>query len=100
MRKEKLNEGFEPNISICTDDPFYIRKYVEMGLGIAIFPIFSWKGQFSGDVALIELDNYSRTTYLYRPQGRYATRASLIFEEILFEKTALDKSEDNKSELS
>ncbi len=94
------NAGFEPNISICTDDPFYIRKYVEMGLGIAIFPIFSWKGQFSGDVALIELDNYSRTTYLYRPQGRYATRASQIFEEILFEKTLSDSAADYKSELS
>lgn len=79
------NAGFEPNISICTDDPFYIRKYVEMGLGIAIFPLFSWKGQFSEEVALIPLDDYTRTTHLYRPLGKYATRASILFEEILFD---------------
>jgi hypothetical protein len=26
--------GFTPNIAIQTDDPFYVRKYIEMGLGI------------------------------------------------------------------
>lgn len=82
--------GFEPNISICTDDPFYIRKYVEMGLGIAIFPSFSWKGQFSGSVVLRDLGNYTRTTYLYRPVGKYETRASALFEKILAESAELD----------
>ena len=33
--------GFSPNIVLQSEDPFYIRKCVELGLGIAIVPEFS-----------------------------------------------------------
>lgn len=82
--------GFEPSISICTDDPMYIRKYVEMGLGVALFPTFSWKGQFSESVVVKSVGNFRRQTYIYRPEGRYTSRASAIFEEIL-EKTVREE---------
>jgi len=38
------NAGFKPKISIQCDDPFYMRKYIEMGLGIGFVPTLSWKG--------------------------------------------------------
>ncbi|MBQ8208060.1 MAG: LysR family transcriptional regulator [Clostridia bacterium] len=76
--------GFEPNIAICTDDPLYIRKYIEMGLGISIFPIFSWKGQFSDGVMLKNIGDFHRKTYIYHPKNRYISRASSVFKELLF----------------
>ena len=60
--------GFTPNISIQTDDPFYIRKYVELGLGIAFVPSCSWKGLFSDNVALKKIGDLSRNTYIYLPK--------------------------------
>ncbi len=57
--------GFTPNIGIMCDDPYYIRKYVEMGLGVALVPAFSWKGQFSKDTPLFHIGGFRRTTYLF-----------------------------------
>ena len=80
--------GFEPNIAICTDDPLYIRKYIEMGLGIALFPTFSWKGQFSDSVVLRSIGDFNRKTYIYHPVSRYMSGAYSIFERILIETVA------------
>ena len=35
--------GFEPRIALQSEDPFYIRKCVELGLGVAFIPAFSWR---------------------------------------------------------
>lgn len=66
--------GFTPNISIQTDDPFYVRKYVEMGLGIAFFPSCSWEGLFSDAVAIRKIGNYTRSTYVCLPSTRKVKR--------------------------
>ena len=57
--------GFSPRIAIQTDDPFYVRKYVEMGLGVAIVPGVSWSGLFSDNIKLINVGSYTRNTYIY-----------------------------------
>lgn len=64
---EKLCEksGFSPNISIFCDDPFYVRKYVEIGLGATFVPEFSWAGQFSDKIKLLDICDFKRTTYLF-----------------------------------
>ncbi len=57
--------GFIPNVSIRCDDPYYVRKCVELSLGIAVFPEISWRGMFSDDTVIRSLGEYTRKTYLY-----------------------------------
>ena len=80
-------EGFVPNISILGDDPFYLRKYVEMGLGVAFVPE-SWIEYFSKDVTFIKIGNYKRNTYLFLNKDRTQTRAIKLFLEMLTNYTA------------
>lgn len=64
--KKICNEiGFEPQIIIHCDDPFYVRKCVESGLGITFIPEISWKGQFSDTVIIKKIQNFSRNIYAY-----------------------------------
>ena len=62
--------GFAPRIALQSEDPFYIRKCVELGLGIALVPTFSWRGQFSDRVELRPVGPYSREVFLYRRTGK------------------------------
>ena len=75
--------GFVPNIAIRLDDPFYIRKYVELGLGVAFVPEISWAGLFSDGVVLRPLIGLRRRAYAYLPAGRPEKQASLKFLEVL-----------------
>lgn len=75
--------GFIPNVAISTDDPYYVRKYVEMGLGIALVPEISWRGLFSERIKLIDIGSYTRNTYLYVSDGHTASRASGLFYHLL-----------------
>lgn len=61
--------GFAPRIALQSEDPFYIRKCVELGLGIAVVPTFSWRGQFSDRIELRRAGDHSREVYLYRRVG-------------------------------
>ena len=67
--------GFVPNICIQGDDPFYIRKYLAMGLGIALVPSVSWQGQFDEAVELRTVGDFTRSTYLFWDGRRYLSRA-------------------------
>ena len=78
-----LSAGFTPNIAIQTDDPFYLRKYIEMGLGIAFVPTNSWRGLFHGGTILKSIENIRRKTYAYLPKDRRIKRAVRAFLEIL-----------------
>ena len=79
--------GFTPNIGIMCDDPYYIRKYVEMGLGVTLVPAFSWKGQFSEGTPMFRIGDFRRTTYLFNlPKSvlPYAAREFLPILESAF----------------
>ncbi len=56
--------GFEPRIAIQSDDPFYIRQCVELGLGVSVIPALSWRGQFSDRVLFKTLTGSVRKTYV------------------------------------
>lgn len=56
--------GFSPRIAIQSDDPFYVRQCVQMGLGVAVVPAFSWQGQFSENTVLKKLTVPPRDTYI------------------------------------
>ena len=58
------HNGFEPRIALQSDDPAFVRKCVELGLGVAFAPTISWKGQFSENVALKPL-GYFREIHVY-----------------------------------
>ena len=56
--------GFLPKCTVQSDDPTYIREYVELGMGVAPAPEFSWRGQFSDHVILRDVGEFYRDTYL------------------------------------
>ena len=75
--------GFVPHIAVQSDDPYYVRKCVELGLGVATVPLFSWKGQFGAGVALHPLPEQYRDTWLYTAPGRYLPLCARRFREML-----------------
>ena len=77
--------GFVPNIAIQTDDPFYVRKYVEMGLGIAFVPANSWRGLFPESIVLKKAEQLRRRTYAYLPKRKETKRSVEAFLEMLTE---------------
>ena len=82
------NAGFAPNIAIQTDDPFYLRKYIEMGLGIAFVPSNSWLGLFSENIVLKKADNIRRKTYVFLPRRKHLKRSVEMFLQVLKDKAA------------
>ncbi len=77
------NHGFEPNVVIQSDDPFYMRKCVELGLGVAFVPIFSWKGLFSDEVVLKPIEGFTRNTCAFRKRRKYMSRSDEEFLKAL-----------------
>ncbi len=75
--------GFDPNVIIQTDDPLYIRKYVELGLGITLFPAFSWKNQFSDNVSIKSISDFKRYIFVYQKKNKYISEASQKFLDTL-----------------
>lgn len=75
--------GFTPRIAVQCDDPFYIRKCVEMGMGISIMPAVSWRGQFSENICLKKIDCPPRNTYVYWDGGKYLPAVARAFLELL-----------------
>ena len=75
--------GFSPKIAMQSDDPFYVRKCVELGLGICVAPAFSWKGLFSENVVLKSLDGYARSTYVFANSARHLSLCARRFLDML-----------------
>ncbi|MBQ7718502.1 MAG: LysR family transcriptional regulator [Clostridia bacterium] len=85
--------NFVPDIAIQCDDPFYVRKYVALGLGIAFIPYISQRGQFPDNVVFKDAGNYKRKTFVYWNPKSHMTKAVKSFLEALTEefKTATEK---------
>ena len=80
--------GFSPRIVIFSDDPYYIRKCVELGLGAAFIPAVSWHGQFSENVTLKKIGNASRSTYAFRDAQKLFSKHARLFLKMLQEEFA------------
>lgn len=80
--------GFAPRVTIRSDDPHYVRRCVELGLGVTLSPAFSWRGQFSPDAVLRPIGGYRRRTYLYTPRFRRLPRAAREFIRVLLAECA------------
>jgi DNA-binding transcriptional LysR family regulator len=86
--------GFSPRIVICSDDPYYIRKCIELGLGVSLIPSTSWRGQFSEHVVLRRVGDHRRTTFVYRsdaPAPAVREFLRLLGEESAEEAMASDR---------
>ena len=77
--------GFKPHIVIRSDDPYYIRTCIELGLGISFIPSVSWRGQFSDQIVLKRVADYKRITYVYKNPCTCANQYIKDFLEILHE---------------
>ena len=75
--------GFEPNISIQTDDPYYVRKYIEMGLGVALYPAISWNDLVPKGARLIDLGAPNRRIYVFVKKDSAHLTTQKVFLEIL-----------------
>lgn len=62
--------GFSPQIVLQSDDPFYIRKCIELGLGISILPAVSWQGLFAENVSFMPICDHKRLIYVYMKPHR------------------------------
>lgn len=74
--------GFEPNIVMQSPDPAFIRKCVELDLGITFVPTISWHGLFSDHVAIKKLDGFYRTTYAYKNTDKFMKKSTKKFLEM------------------
>ena len=63
------NLGFTPHIVLQSEDPFYIRKCIELGLGISFVPELSCHGQFSENIAFKNIGKNKRNIYVYKKYG-------------------------------
>ena len=75
--------GFEPRIAPQSDDPAFVRKCVELGLGIAFAPMMSWKGQLSENVVTKPL-GYKREIYIYINESIHLPLCAKNFIDLLF----------------
>lgn len=77
--------GFSPRIVISAEDPYYVRKYVEMGLGIAIVPEVSWRGLFNENIAILDIGDFERQIYLFTINDKRLSRGEKIFAQMIKE---------------
>lgn len=74
-----------PEKIIVCDDPFYVRKYVSLGMGVAFAPSVSWKGLWPENVELLHIDgdSFTRSTYLYMKDPRFVDEEHRVFRDYL-----------------
>lgn len=79
--------GFTPNIIIECDDPYSLRKYIELDFGVALVPETSWHGELSENVKYLDIIDFdeSRVTYFY--QNKNSKDAAKRFYEYISKKT-------------
>jgi len=79
--------GFEPQISIICDDPYFVRKYVSENMGVALAPAVSWAGRFRENTVLLPLVDppIYTTSYLLWDGERYLSPAVQKFKQFIIE---------------
>ena len=87
--------GFKPHIVIRSDDPYYIRTCIELGLGISFIPSVSWRGQFSDQIVLKRVADYKRTTYVYKNPYTCTSQYIKDFLEMVHEECNKERNDLN-----
>ena len=89
------DNGFEPNIVIQSDDPFYMRKCIELGLGVAFIPELSWREMLSEEVAIKHIEGFSRNIYAFWNKNHMMSQAPKNFLKLLFDECDREMSLQN-----
>lgn len=77
--------NFNPEYVIECDDPYYIREYVKMGLGVTFFPEISWGGQKDENIKLIKINNgLYRDSFIYLNKDSSETAKIFVDNLIIF----------------
>ena len=58
--------GFRPHVVLQSDDTFFFRRCVTLGLVIAIVPQKAWKGHVAEHIAFKELGPYTHKIYIHQ----------------------------------
>ena len=83
--------GFQPNIIIESDDPQYLRKYIELDFGLAFVPETSWKGQMNGTQYLNVTDFHEqRITAAHCNRTRPMSAPAQAFFRMLIDRRKLE----------
>ena len=77
------NMGFDPHIVIQSPEPAFVRKCVDLNLGITFVPTISWQGLFSKKTVIKKLDGFYRTTYAYKNKCKFIKKSAKNFIEML-----------------
>ena len=77
--------GFEPQIPIICDDPYFVRKYVSENMGVALAPTISWAGRFRNNTVLVPVDDppIYAISYLLWDSDRYLSPAAQTFKQFI-----------------
>ena len=76
-------ENLRLKIAIQSDDPYYVRKYLDEGLGLAFVPSISWKNTLSQNTTLKPFGAYTRDTFVFYDDARFMTLAQKQFLQTL-----------------
>ena len=81
--------GFTPKSAIVCDDPYSLRGYLSMGMGIAFVPSVSWKGLLGENIRLLPLEEkiYRNTRLIWDGERRLPT-AVRLFRDFVLEQAA------------
>lgn len=77
--------GFEPQIPIICDDPYFVRKYVSENMGVALAPAVSWAGRFRNNTVLLPVVDppIYTTSYLLWDGNRNLSAAVQKFKQFI-----------------
>ena len=84
-------QGFVPNITIQSEDPNYIRAYLNMGLGVSLLCPSTHPKKYPESIILKSIGEYYRETYVFCERKSYLSPVKQCFLEDLiqtFEKKA------------
>ena len=80
------SKGFDPDVQVFCDDPYYIRKYISEKMGVALAPAVSWKGRFRDNTVLVPVeDSPEITSYLILDGTKHPSAAVAAFRDYLLE---------------
>ena len=96
--KKFKDMGFIPKLSYECDNFFMLKRMVEEGLGVAVWPEYSWRDRLKGkrtdfDVCLKSLDipGFTRSLYLIRQKDIKETEEMAAFCEFTIKYFQLTK---------
>lgn len=87
--------GFEPHIALQSEDPIYVRRCVNLGLGITFVPTLSWRGLFGQDVELWDVGEHYRDICIYVRKNGFAPEYVNRFYDLLIRRFEYEESQLN-----